>query len=103
MESDGYLEEFEDWASEEMGQTLEYVRIHRIESCAHPTYYANEEINIRFRAWRASRKALVVILPSTEGFSMYEKETARVAIDCCAEAMEEEGITVEAFRCQTKK
>ena len=47
-----------------------------------------------FKIWQASRAAIVVTLPSTEGFSIYSKETAQVAIDCCAETMLAAGITV---------
>ncbi|MCW2477728.1 hypothetical protein [Candidatus Symbiopectobacterium sp. NZEC135] len=47
-----------------------------------------------FKIWTASRTALVVTLPSTEGFSIYSEETAQIAIDGCAEVMLAAGITV---------
>ncbi|GKX40304.1 hypothetical protein SOASR014_40430 [Pectobacterium carotovorum subsp. carotovorum] len=54
--------------------------------------YAN--LDIAWGAWQASRAELVVPLPSAEGFSIYSKETAQVAIDCCAEAILSVGIAV---------
>lgn len=46
------------------------------------------------KAWRESRTALVVTIPSAEGFSIYSKETAQVAIYGCVEAILAAGITV---------
>ncbi|KGA24925.1 hypothetical protein AO825_08360 [Pectobacterium brasiliense] len=60
--------------------------------------YVSEMVQSMWRAyqqaWVDSRAALVVVLPSTEGFSIYSKETAQIAIDGCVEFMLEAGITV---------
>ncbi|TAI99825.1 hypothetical protein [Pectobacterium versatile] len=56
--------------------------------------YVSEMTQSMWQAWQDSRAELVVPLPSAEGFSIYSKETAQVAIDCCAEAILSVGIAV---------
>ncbi|WP_454911151.1 hypothetical protein [Stutzerimonas chloritidismutans] len=46
----------------------------------------------QWRVWQASRAALVVELPNCFETYGYSAEVARVATDCCADAIEEAGI-----------
>lgn len=45
-----------------------------------------------WRFWNLALDSVVVELPSTEGFGQYSEETARVAFDCCADALDDAGI-----------
>lgn len=54
--------------------------------------YLDNYVGLMWETWKASRAAIVVELPGTEGFGMYSEEVARVAIDCCADALQDAGI-----------
>lgn len=45
-----------------------------------------------WRFWNLALDSVVVELPSTEVFGMYSEEVARVAIDGCADAINDAGI-----------
>lgn len=51
--------------------------------------------NSHYPAWQASRAALVVELPDSFDTYGYSAEVARVATDCCAEAIEAAGVRVK--------
>ncbi|MBX6982934.1 DUF551 domain-containing protein, partial [Providencia rettgeri] len=46
--------EFEKWCADEMGHTVEYMVMQRNKNILGGTVYKNEEIDKRYRAWRAS-------------------------------------------------
>lgn len=57
--------------------------------------YAENYIQAAWWGWQASRKALVVELPDSFDTYGYSAEVARVATDCCAEAIEAAGVKVK--------
>lgn len=65
----------------------------RLKKCSNAPdvyYYTSEQE--AWKAWQASRAALVVELPNCFETYGYSAEVARVATDCCADAIEEAGI-----------
>jgi len=54
--------------------------------------YKLPDIAKNYRTWCQALDSVVVELPGTECFGSYSEEAARVAIDGCADAIEEAGI-----------
>ncbi|WP_181374891.1 hypothetical protein [Pectobacterium parmentieri] len=50
-------EKFEKWVADEMGQTIEYIKSKRKKNILGALGYSHEEINTRYRAYRADMRS----------------------------------------------
>lgn len=51
-----WCEKFEKWVADEMGQTIGYIRSKRHKNILDALEYKHDEVNIRWRAYRAGMR-----------------------------------------------
>lgn len=88
-------EDFEAWCADEMGNTFGFIKDMRRRDIHGIDCYGREEINKRWRAWQASRQALVLEACDFDTFSPYDCGDDAVWMTEVIKTLRKYGITVK--------